>query len=136
MSLVKKGHFVIALKNKRGTAEAAGAQLLQSSHDKLCKLIGAASIEVKDSVSDSPVVVTELGSLYLDLSSSVDVEAEKKRLTRELGKLEGAIRGAEAKLGNEKFTGKAPAEVVAAVRETLESNKARKTEMERLLSSL
>ncbi len=113
----------------------AGNRAVVDSHgEKLKRLVGAAGIEPRDDVQDAPASVTALGTLYLDLSD-IDVEGEKKRLGKELDKLAGAIRGAEAKLGNEKFTGKAPAEVVAGVRQTLAENKAKAAELERLLAS-
>jgi valyl-tRNA synthetase len=113
----------------------AGNRAVVDSHgEKLKRLVGAAGIEPRDDVQDAPASVTALGTLYLDLSD-IDVEGEKKRLGKELEKLTGAIRGAEAKLGNEKFTGKAPAEVVEGVRQTLADNKAKAAELERLLAS-
>ncbi|MDP0497098.1 MAG: valine--tRNA ligase [Verrucomicrobiota bacterium JB024] len=113
----------------------AGNRAVVDSHgEKLKRLVGAAGIEPRDDVQDAPASVTALGTLYLDLSD-IDVEGEKKRLGKELEKLTGAIRGAEAKLGNEKFTGKAPAEVVEGVRQTLAENKAKAAELERLLAS-
>ncbi|QYY36036.1 valine--tRNA ligase [Ruficoccus sp. ZRK36] len=115
--------------------DAANRTVVESHGEKLKRLVGAAGIEPRDDVQDAPASVTALGTLYLDLASSVDTEAEKKRLGKELEKLAGAIRGAEAKLGNEKFTGKAPAEVVEGVRQTLAENKAKAAELERLMAS-
>ena len=50
--------------------------------------------------------------IYVDLAGLIDVGAERKRLEKELGKVQGAIKGKEAKLANEKFVGSAPAEIV------------------------
>ncbi len=47
-------------------------------------------------------------------------EREKGRLEKEIARLEKGVRGAEGKLGNEKFLTGAPAEVVEAERERLE----------------
>ncbi len=51
----------------------------------------------------------------LDLSGTVDVAAERKRLAKDLAAAEKELAGCEAKLGNPDFTGKAPAEVVAKI---------------------
>jgi valyl-tRNA synthetase len=40
------------------------------------------------------------------------VGAARKRLEKELGKVQGAIKGKEAKLANQKFVGSAPTEIV------------------------
>ncbi|MGH3757310.1 valine--tRNA ligase [Actinophytocola sp.] len=52
----------------------------------------------------------------LDLSGTVDVTAERKRLTKDLAAAEKELAGTDAKLNNPNFTGKAPAEVVAKIK--------------------
>ena len=56
---------------------------------------------------------------YVPLEGLIDREAELARKLKERENLIKHIRGAEAKLGNEKFTANAPVDVVAGVRETL-----------------
>ena len=48
----------------------------------------------------------------LDLSGTVDVAAERKRLEKDLAVAQKELAGCDAKLGNPNFTDKAPAEVV------------------------
>ncbi|UVS77635.1 valine--tRNA ligase [Actinokineospora sp. UTMC 2448] len=55
-------------------------------------------------------------AVELDLSGTVDVGAERKRLTKDLTAAEKELAQCEAKLGNPKFTDKAPDDVVAKVR--------------------
>ncbi|GAA2776263.1 valine--tRNA ligase [Saccharopolyspora taberi] len=55
-------------------------------------------------------------AVELDLSGAVDVEAERKRLAKDLAAAEKELSGADKKLGNPAFTGKAPAEVVDKIR--------------------
>ncbi|WP_066949765.1 valine--tRNA ligase [Streptomyces lushanensis] len=55
----------------------------------------------------------------LDLSGTIDVEAERKRLTKDLGAAEKEKAQAEAKLGNEAFLAKAPDHVVEKIRARL-----------------
>ncbi|CAL9527803.1 Valine--tRNA ligase [Streptomyces sp. enrichment culture] len=52
----------------------------------------------------------------LDLSGAIDFEAERKRLTKDLGVAEKELKQATAKLGNEGFLAKAPAEVVEKIK--------------------
>ncbi|HEX3788273.1 MAG TPA: valine--tRNA ligase [Pseudonocardiaceae bacterium] len=54
-------------------------------------------------------------TVRLDTSGAIDVEAERKRLAKDLGVAEKELAQTEAKLGNPKFVGKAPADVVAKI---------------------
>jgi valyl-tRNA synthetase len=54
-------------------------------------------------------------TVRLDLSGAIDVAAERKRLAKDLATAEKELAGTEAKLANPKFTGKAPADVVAKI---------------------
>src|ERR1035437_1055202 len=58
--------------------------LLAANLAKLTRMAGAAEIVRQDKVDGAPAVVTPLGTLYLDLASTVDAGAEKNRLTKEL----------------------------------------------------
>ncbi|WP_030760919.1 valine--tRNA ligase [Streptomyces sp. NRRL F-2664] len=55
-------------------------------------------------------------TVALDLSGTIDVEAERKRLTKDLGAAEKEKAQAEAKLGNEAFLAKAPDNVVDKIK--------------------
>ena len=57
--------------------------------------------------------------LFIDLADLIDVKAEIDRLSRELAKLQGLIKGKQAKLANRNFTEKAPAPVVEKERAQL-----------------
>ncbi|MFI6060318.1 valine--tRNA ligase [Streptomyces sp. NPDC051286] len=58
-------------------------------------------------------------TVALDLSGTIDVEAERKRLTKDLGAAEKEKAQAGAKLGNEAFLAKAPDNVVDKIRTRL-----------------
>jgi valyl-tRNA synthetase len=55
--------------------------------------------------------------LFLPLAGLVDLDRERDRLRKEIERLAGQLVGAEKKLANENFTGRAPAEVVEKERE-------------------
>lgn len=55
-------------------------------------------------------------TVALDLSGTIDVEAERKRLTKDLGAAEKEKAQALGKLSNEAFLGKAPDNVVDKIR--------------------
>ena len=110
--------------------------VIEANRAKIERMAGAATLSRTESMDSAPAVITPFGTLYLDLASSVDVGAERERLTKELTQLEKAIASAEARLGNEKFTAKAPPEVVAGARKQLEDNQSKAVELARLLKSL
>jgi valyl-tRNA synthetase len=116
-----------------GDAEWA---LLAANLAKLARMAGAAEITRRDQVDGAPAVVTPLGTVYLDLASTVDVGAEKVRLAKELEAITKHIAGTEARLSNEAFVSKAPPAVLDGARKQLAQQQAKRTELERLLASL
>ena len=81
-------------------------------------------------------MVTPFGTLYLDLASTVDVGAEKQRLTKELEAINQHIAATEARLANPAFADKAPPAVIAGAQKQLAEQKAKRAELERLLAAL
>jgi valyl-tRNA synthetase len=59
--------------------------------------------------------------LFLPLAGIIDVERERQRLGRELDRVEGQLRGTEARLASGQFTDRAPADIVAREREKADS---------------
>ncbi|MGB3460691.1 MAG: valine--tRNA ligase [Rhodanobacter lindaniclasticus] len=57
--------------------------------------------------------------VLIPLAGLIDLGAEKARLAREIGRIEGEIRKCESKLGNANFVANAPAEVVAQERQRI-----------------
>lgn len=66
--------------------------------------------------NDAVEVVVDGARVVLSLAGSIDVDAEKARLTKEIGKLDSEIDRITKKLGNEKFVSRAPEHVVAQER--------------------
>ncbi|HTG45765.1 MAG TPA: class I tRNA ligase family protein, partial [Verrucomicrobiae bacterium] len=60
----------------------------------------------------TPSVQSSLGELLLPLEGVIDVEAERKRLHKEIEKFDGEIRKVQDKLNNPGFTSKVPAAVL------------------------
>ena len=73
--------------------------------------------EEKVPVSAS-VVLGEI-ELLIPMADLIDKEAELARLAKEFAKLDKDIALAQGKLGNPKFTDKAPAEIIAKEQEKL-----------------
>ena len=117
------------------THDAAWA-VLAASLSKLTRMAGATEFVRQDVVDGAPAVVTALGTLYLDLASTVDPAAEKVRLTKELDAIAKHIAGTEARLSNEAFVSKAPPAVLEGARKQLADQKAKQAELTRLRAAL
>ena len=129
------------LANKRDvkllfTAESANEALLIANTEKLKKLIGAAAIDPKPATGEYPAAISELATVYIDLSDSIDPEAEKLKLGKEKEKLAGLINSTEARLSNEAFVSKAPPQVIDGAKKQLEEYKTKLAEIEKLLANL
>ena len=72
-----------------------------------------------DEPASAAAVVGSLRVL-IPLAGLIDLEAEKARLAKEVGRIQGEIKKCEGKLGNANFVANAPAEVVAQERQRLE----------------
>jgi valyl-tRNA synthetase len=76
------------------------------------------------------------GRIFMPLEGILDPAAEKTRLTKELGKVEGYALAQEKKLANESFVKSAPAEVVEGEREKLRSQKEKIDKLKTALTDL
>jgi valyl-tRNA synthetase len=83
----------------------------------------------------TPSASVEIGSIKveLDLSGTVDVVAERARLEKDLATAQKDMKTAEVKLGNEGFMAKAPANVVAEIKERMAATSA---DIERISAQL
>jgi valyl-tRNA synthetase len=72
----------------------------------------------------------------LDLAGVVDIAAERRRMEKDLAAARADAAQAAGKLGNESFTAKAPADVVAKTRQRLEAANADITRLEQRLATL
>jgi len=90
----------------------------------------------EDGFAASAALLTEGVTVELDLAGMVDVAAERKRLERDLAAARKEAQSMTAKLGNEAFTAKAPAEVIEKSRARLAAAEADITRLESRLAAL
>ncbi len=100
------------------TVVTGAAEIFESGVSHLKRLAWASSVDIRtEDLADTAGMVcdvTHMAKVYMPLADLVDMEKERARLTRDLGRRQGELKGLESKLGNPGFLNKAPAEVVAA----------------------
>ncbi len=108
------------------STDDANFELLNSQKDILKNFVKASEITLNNSSikpeNSLSSVVREI-ELHLILEGAIDLDKEKERLKKEIARLEGNIKGCEAKLSNEKFVANAKPEIIDREREKLASMK-------------
>jgi valyl-tRNA synthetase len=102
-------------------------------------LCGAGEIDVQAEFlppAGMPTFLTPIGKMYMPLDGLVDLDAEKERITKELGKVEKDLKAAAAKLANANFTERAPKEVVDEIKQRRESLKIKREQLQEMLANL
>ena len=97
---------------------------------------GPADTGPEDEFTASASLLAEGIIVELNLAGTVDVAAERKRLERDLAAARKEAQSMTAKLGNEAFTAKAPADVIDKSRARLEAAQADIARLESRLASL
>jgi valyl-tRNA synthetase len=103
-------------------------------------IIKLANLSALEKVTEKPTgafpFVVKQFECFIPLSDSIDKEAEKERLIKELDYTQGFMKSVAAKLSNERFVSNAKPEVVAAEQKKMNDAEARIKAIEEALSTL
>jgi valyl-tRNA synthetase len=97
--------------------------------------IDAISFSAVEPAQSAPVMVRR-DAAALPVGGLIDIPTESARLAKEIAKIDGEIRGTQAKLANAEFVAKAPEEVVEENRERLITFAARRARLAAALARL
>ena len=95
-------------------------QTLRQAAPYIALLSRAASVQVGQGLVRPPAsgsALTATAEIFVPLEGLIDLAAERQRLKREIHKMDGLLKGLDAKLANERFLTKAPPEIVAQERQ-------------------
>jgi valyl-tRNA synthetase len=121
------------------TADQATADMLNGQKALVMSLANAEELEVgvnMDKPSSAASEVMEMAQVFVPLSGLMDVDVERKRLEKELGKKQDFLRKSNNKLKNEAFLQKADPKVVQREKDLKEDLIVQIEKLETLLSSL
>ncbi|HTR98109.1 MAG TPA: class I tRNA ligase family protein, partial [Bacteroidota bacterium] len=120
-----------------GAAHPAGA--LRAYEGYMQRLARVTQVTIARAGERPPLAasaIVEGEELFVPLAGLIDLDRERARLTKELERVEGMLRGIRAKLGSEAFTAKAPPDVVAREREKLASFEATREKLARNIAQI
>jgi valyl-tRNA synthetase len=118
---VSPGKTITALLDKGSATDRERSARFEDFLKSLARLD---TLQWQPEGQEAPLAATALVgdmTLLVPLKGLVDVQAEVARLDKEVGKLTQEITRISTKLGNEAFTAKAPADVIAKEQEKLDA---------------
>lgn len=118
----------------------ANAETQRRTNENLSALMRMARLNVVSFDETTPegsaqIIIGEAVAC-MPLKGVIDVDAEKQRLTKDIGKVEQDIAKINGKLGNEKFVARAPDEVVAQERARLQEANEKREMLESAIERL
>jgi valyl-tRNA synthetase len=87
----------------------------------LARLKSIEQIDVEKRAHSAAVAVVEDVELFVPLAGLIDLEVEKNRLSKEIGRLDKQVEGLSKKLRNEQYLQKAPENVIQQDRDKLKN---------------
>ncbi|MFZ6015744.1 MAG: valine--tRNA ligase [Patescibacteria group bacterium] len=119
------------------TADPGQRELIEQNLEVIKALSRAESIAIADTIAEGWVTdVSGSMTIGLNLAGTINVEAERSKLQKEIAELTPYIATTEAKLANAEFTSKAPEHVVNGMKEKLKEAKTKHQALTERLNTL
>ena len=134
-----KAEYNVAARRDVKLVVKGAVEWLEEEQPVLALLAGAAEIVLDsgyEAPKGTPVSLTPVGEIYLPLEGLIDIAAEKVRLTREITKIEQEVVRSDAKLANESFVARAPADVVEQEKARLNEWRGKLVQLREMLEGL
>ncbi len=106
------------------THDQKRAEIVQSNIHFLERLARIEKVHVGMDMTKPPFAASAVvmgDDVFIPLKGLIDLNTERKRLTKEVKRIEEILKGIESKLHNEKFVHSAPSNIVEREREKLET---------------
>jgi valyl-tRNA synthetase len=117
--------------------DAAGQAAWEANETLIKRLARIESLSKVETAPKGCVSISAPGaSFLLPLADIIDIDGEKARLEKSLGKLAKELGGLRGRLNNPKFIASAPEEVVEEARENLAAREEEETKLKEALSRL
>ncbi|ABF64439.1 valyl-tRNA synthetase [Ruegeria sp. TM1040] len=117
--------------------DAAGQAAWEANETLIKRLARIESLSKIETAPKGCVSISAPGaSFLLPLADIIDIDGEKARLEKSLGKLAKELGGLRGRLNNPKFIASAPEEVVEEARENLAAREEEETKLKEALSRL
>ncbi len=120
--------------------ESASARALfaqRGLREMVMKLANLSELDfATEEVSNAKSFVSGTEKYYVVLNQTIDVAAEREKLTKELGHQQGFVKSIESKLSNERFVQGAPPQVIDNERKKLADGQARMAMLQEMLDKL
>jgi valyl-tRNA synthetase len=121
------------------SVKTSDGAVLAAEKDTIIRLAGVGTLDLDGSAKragGAHAVLPDGSEVFVALAGVVDVTQDCKRLKTELERLDKQLAGLAAKLGNESFVARAPADVVAKEREKEQSWRTQRTALADRIKSL
>ena len=120
----------------KGASEQTQARI-NAHKEVICKMARLSDISLTDDIPSGAVqTIVEEATLILPIADIIDLDEERKRLAKVIGKLDQDIQKIDAKLGNEKFVQNAPQEVIDEQKSRKEDALAKRSKLEQAVKQL
>ncbi len=120
----------------KGASEQTQARI-NAHKEVICKMARLSDISLTDEIPSGAVqTIVEEATLILPIADIIDLDEERKRLAKVIGKLDQDIQKIDAKLGNEKFVQNAPQEVIDEQKSRKEDALAKRSKLEQAVKQL